>query len=388
MKIHNDYNGKHLAETIKNLAKRKGISVKRLLSDLELGKNYMAQISNNVIPGVDKIVKIAQYLNCPIDYLLGVDDMENLVSNNTKAEPTPYIIAYLDILGTTEFVQKSPKESASVFDLIYGAILRVLAHFNTNPDPKLSNVGNIKCKTFSDNMVFAIECNDCSREKFLSNLTVLSTFVAMFQCQVLFQNGLFIRGGICYGDLYIDRNFVIGPGLIRAHEIECRESIYPRVLFDKSLVEKISDFLEDDSTTFAKKESVFPGANIYFIDYLNFGYLVDNNTEISNAGKKHYEILLKNEEENKAIEDETERNKRIKKTRWAKWYHNIFFAEYNVPLFDIATHPEADGQAKFSLKREIAAQFKESDASTHQIAAYGEGYVSESDENGEGEEIK
>lgn len=53
-----------------------------------------------------------------------------------------------------------------------------------------------------------------------------------------------------------------------------------------------------------------------------------------------------------------------------------------------STHPEANGQAKFSLKREIAAQFKESDASTHQVAAYGEGYVSESDENGEGEEIK
>ena len=66
-----NYCGEHLARKIKALAKNMGISIKKMLDDLNLGKNFMVQLSNNVVPGIDKVTLIANYFNVTVDYLLG-----------------------------------------------------------------------------------------------------------------------------------------------------------------------------------------------------------------------------------------------------------------------------------------------------------------------------
>ena len=71
------YNSQYVAERIKKLAQKKNISVKQLLSDIGLGFNTMSNMKTSM-PKSDNLAKIADYLDCSVDYLLGRTDNPNL----------------------------------------------------------------------------------------------------------------------------------------------------------------------------------------------------------------------------------------------------------------------------------------------------------------------
>lgn len=64
------YESNKIAERIKDLARERGVSVRQMLSDVGLGFNTMANMRNSV-PKADNLAKIADYLSCSVDYLLG-----------------------------------------------------------------------------------------------------------------------------------------------------------------------------------------------------------------------------------------------------------------------------------------------------------------------------
>lgn len=67
-------NSQATADRIKAVAKSKGISVSKLLLDCALNKNALFTMqSNGYYPRVEALVKIADYLGCSVDYLLGRD---------------------------------------------------------------------------------------------------------------------------------------------------------------------------------------------------------------------------------------------------------------------------------------------------------------------------
>ena len=67
------YNSSNVAERIKVTAKRKGVSVKEVLENVGLGFNTMSNKKTSM-PKADNIAKIADYLGCSVDYLLGRTD--------------------------------------------------------------------------------------------------------------------------------------------------------------------------------------------------------------------------------------------------------------------------------------------------------------------------
>lgn len=67
------YNSNNVAELIKATAKAKGISIKQLLIDVGLGKNTMSNFKTSM-PKADNLARIADYLDCSVDYLLGRTD--------------------------------------------------------------------------------------------------------------------------------------------------------------------------------------------------------------------------------------------------------------------------------------------------------------------------
>ncbi len=67
------YNSSDIAERIKLLAKKKRISVRQLLIDVELGPNTMSNFKTS-FPRTDTLARIADYLDCSVDYLLGRTD--------------------------------------------------------------------------------------------------------------------------------------------------------------------------------------------------------------------------------------------------------------------------------------------------------------------------
>lgn len=67
------YNSSDVADKIKVLSKEKQIAVKTLLDDVGLGFNTMSNMKTSM-PKADNLARIADYLDCSVDYLLGRTD--------------------------------------------------------------------------------------------------------------------------------------------------------------------------------------------------------------------------------------------------------------------------------------------------------------------------
>ena len=71
------YNSQTVADRIKKAAKDKNLKLKTMLSDLQLGINLISQIANGSSVTASNLSKIADYLDCSVDYLLGRTDNPN-----------------------------------------------------------------------------------------------------------------------------------------------------------------------------------------------------------------------------------------------------------------------------------------------------------------------
>ena len=67
------YQSADVAARIKSVAKSKGITVKKLLEDVGMVFNAMSNMRTSM-PKADNLAKIADYLDCSVDYLLGRTD--------------------------------------------------------------------------------------------------------------------------------------------------------------------------------------------------------------------------------------------------------------------------------------------------------------------------
>ena len=76
-----------LAEKIKETAKLKGITVKQLLENCNINKGFIYDLEKqNKTPSVDKILRIADYLDCSVDYLLGRTDVVEVNKGDDPAK--------------------------------------------------------------------------------------------------------------------------------------------------------------------------------------------------------------------------------------------------------------------------------------------------------------
>lgn len=60
----------NIAEKIKEIAHDKKMAVKQVLSEAGLGENTMSNLKTSM-PKADNLARIADVLNCSVDYLLG-----------------------------------------------------------------------------------------------------------------------------------------------------------------------------------------------------------------------------------------------------------------------------------------------------------------------------
>ncbi len=67
------YNSSSVAERIKATAKTRNVSIKVVLENVGLGFNTMSNMKTSM-PKADNLARIADYLNCSVDYLLGRTD--------------------------------------------------------------------------------------------------------------------------------------------------------------------------------------------------------------------------------------------------------------------------------------------------------------------------
>jgi hypothetical protein len=135
------------------------------------------------------------------------------------------LVTFFDILGFKELVSA---KSAGVVGEILGQ-LQDSAEVNGRPTAPEHRPTVL---SFSDSIVRAVpfEAGDLAA-------VLHDELVDVLYAQLnLALQGVFIRGGMTMGGLYMDAAKVFGPGLVRAYELESNYATYPRVVIDPDLV--------------------------------------------------------------------------------------------------------------------------------------------------------
>lgn len=68
------YESAEIAKNIKKVARAKKLQLKDMLVAADLGRNTMSNMYRGSMIGADSLAKIADYLDCSVDYLLGRSD--------------------------------------------------------------------------------------------------------------------------------------------------------------------------------------------------------------------------------------------------------------------------------------------------------------------------
>lgn len=76
------YNSQDIANRIKLRAKNQGCSISSVLSACGLGKNTISKMSQGTDVLTLNFAKIADYLDCSVDYLLGRTDVPEVNRGN------------------------------------------------------------------------------------------------------------------------------------------------------------------------------------------------------------------------------------------------------------------------------------------------------------------
>ena len=132
------YTSQDLAIRIKSIAKEKNTVIKDMLAELSLGSNTMSALYHGKSIAFDSLAKIADYLDCSVDYLLGRVDtpngtysinnhnttvngtQANVINNNTAPEKPDNIteqffekfetLSFEEKVDTMQYVNKNYKK--------------------------------------------------------------------------------------------------------------------------------------------------------------------------------------------------------------------------------------------------------------------------------------
>ena len=84
------YNAQSTAQRIKDTAKLKKITIKDMLADCGLNKNALSSMfSRGSWLQANNLAKIADYLDCSVDYLLGRTDVPEVNKEDSSVSSLP-----------------------------------------------------------------------------------------------------------------------------------------------------------------------------------------------------------------------------------------------------------------------------------------------------------
>ena len=114
--------------------------------------------------------------------------------------------------------------------------------------------------------------------------------------------GIFLRGGVCVGQFYHEKDILLSPALVHAHRLESKVAVHPVIIIEKDLVEGLqrlsgvehySKGCAPSLTYFRKfKSRKDPSRELFHLDYIryiaeeDFGFFSESDL------KKNYDTSL------------------------------------------------------------------------------------------------
>lgn len=219
--------------------------------------------------------RFREYLNKPID------EREFVTIDPEYKEK---IVAFVDILGMSEYmrnIDKTTSDAREKYDNINSTSEIFYSIFKN--DKRFSRM------VISDSFVIST---------YIDYLSDLIENLSLLQLRFIEETRFFLRGAIAYDNVIdnIEKNKIIGPAFVLAHDLESKIVVYPRIIIDDSIILNKSLKLREDADNFK------------FIDFLS--NITNDDCEIIDK------IILKWDSEkigNKAI---------IQKRNWFLKYYN------------------------------------------------------------------
>lgn len=167
-------------------------------------------------------------------------------------------VAFIDILGFNEFVNKNTCENVHTA-LSY---LEVEAASTQYLVKAIDEIGmeNINVLCISDSVIISVE-------KKAHALDTIACLCAAFQLALFLQTGLMMRGGISSGDFYYEQSqwtgnpVLFGKAYNKAVDMEKNMAKYPRVIVDTDTI----NATEIEQCSYLKMDSK---GNLYFVDFM------------------------------------------------------------------------------------------------------------------------
>jgi hypothetical protein len=174
-----------------------------------------------------------------------------------KPRLIPSAVLFLDILGRAD--ERDAEEAQAYLSLTHGAFVRARDWGDSERGANSFKIAS----WFSDNLVMGMPA-DLLGPGYAIDL--LAMYAALHQL-VLSEAGLFARGAITFGPFYADAEFVNGPALNEAHDLEAHVASGPRVILSPSAMAALDGHVQKDELDayIAVGDDGLP-----FVDYLRY----------------------------------------------------------------------------------------------------------------------
>ena len=178
--------------------------------------------------------------------------------SNNHYKTTECIVAFIDILGSSEMIMADAQKSLEIVHSAYTESIdlfkRIFGDNGKTPSVKI----------FSDNIIIAVHRQKESEQAAFTAVAIMS---AIIQVQFL-KHELLTRGAICSGCYFADNMMVWGTALVKAYKLENTVAIYPRVIIDPELIGELKLTLPDSSLR-AKEWVIQDEDRLFMINYFH-----------------------------------------------------------------------------------------------------------------------
>jgi hypothetical protein len=164
--------------------------------------------------------------------------MSAFSSDDGVPRTTRAVVAYFDILGFTEEMKRAARQGRSD-EFLQKVTSTLKGWYSVARGDVLAQPGRHRyweVKAFTDNVVIGHPIG--GRGDAESELGHVMSGLASLQLGLVLQSGLFIRGGVAIGELYMDDDIVYGVGLLDAVAEE-KIADAPRVLLHPTAVHAV-----------------------------------------------------------------------------------------------------------------------------------------------------
>lgn len=178
-------------------------------------------------------------------------------------------IDLLDFKGKVEACETDLKHA----EIIYQVLSTIKTHFANHKD--------IVKSQFSDSIVISFKAE--SEGSVVELIESIQSLVKkVINC------GFLLRGGLAYGNLYHDKDFIFGLGMNKSYELESKKAIVPRIIIQKEIIEISKNYLpaffNEDMREYVFNYISKDIDEEYYIDYFKKG--VDTFWQIKDHDKE------------------------------------------------------------------------------------------------------